>query len=209
MALSSLYMVRLIQTWGVGGKQLENVFFFNHTAGAGVAINLAEALETGLLPLLADVQAQFVQNKSIEVINMGTLSDFISYPITGEGGFSGDVLPPYAALGFTMKLNTRAVRHGSKRIAGIPESIQANGVINNTPYLTNVEALRLWLQQEVVSADDTWLPVVVKRVKEAVAGTVPQQYTYRLPVTDGELVLGEVVTVQTSQNLTHQVSRSL
>lgn len=207
MPLSTIYQARIMQTWGEGGRSLESVFFFDHTAGSGTALTLAELLEDGCLSLMNDLQTQFVKNKSIEVINLGELSDFISYPLTGEGGWAGDSLPPYAAVGYTMKLNTRAVRHGGKRFSGVPESAQDDGKVTDPSYQTAMEAMRLFLSQEVVGASDTFLPVVVKRVRTAVPDTVPTRYTYRLPRAGDTLVLGEVVSVLTSNSLSHQVSR--
>lgn len=207
MPLNTIYQARIIQTWGEGGNKMENVFFYDHTAGSGNALTLAELLETGCLALINDLQTQFVKNVSIDVINLGDLSDFISYPITGEGGWAGDSLPPYAAVGFTMKVNTRAVRHGSKRFSGVPESAQDDGKVTDPSYVTNIDAMRVFLSQEVVGASDTFLPVVVKRIRTAVPGTTPTQYTYRLPRAGDTLTLGEVVTVIDSLTLSHQVSR--
>lgn len=209
MALDSIYMVRHKQTWGSGGKPQENVYFFNHTAGTGVAADLANDFGTVIAAAVNAIQSNVVKNVSISVINLGDLGDFAEPALGGTGSFSGEVLPPFAAVGYTMKVNTRAVRKGSKRYSGIPESVQNFGVISDAGYIALQETLRLALQDEIVSAGDTWLPVVVKRVKTAIPGTTPTQYTYSLPTTDLELVLGEVVVVLTSQNITHQVSREV
>lgn len=209
MPLSSIYQVRARQTWQSGGKPLENVFFFEHTAGTGLAADLATSFGTAHGAAINAMQVNIVRNYSIDVINLGNLGDFDSLPWLGGGALGGEALPPHSAVSYTMKVNTRAVRKGSKRISGIPESAQAAGVIIDSGYYDLVEALRLVLKQELVSADDTWLPIIVKRVKEPVVGTVPLQYTYRLPATDAELVTGEVVTVLTTHNIGHQVSREV
>lgn len=207
MALNTIYQLRLIQEWGSGGKRMENVFFYDHTAGSGEAADLATAFGTAILPAIHELQNEIVKDYSIDVINLGDLSDFASVPTVGQGDYSGDALPPYAAVGYTLKVSTRAVRKGSKRFSGVPESVQVNGQVTNATYATSMEALRILLQTELVDASETWLPVVIKRVKTAVVGTVPLQYTYRLPTTDGELTIGEIVVALTSSILSHQVSR--
>lgn len=209
MSLDTTYLLRLRQLWNVGGKPMENVFFYEHTAGSGDAFTLAEAFDLVMLPKINDLQWAGVQNSNIDVYNMGDPTDFISYPATGVGLQSGDSLPPHSAINFTMKLSTRAVRKGSKRFSGIPEAVQENGYILDAAYLAKMETLRLALFAELVSDLDTFLPIVVKRVKEPVVGTVPLQYTYRLPITDGELVVGEVATATTAPIVSHQVSREV
>jgi hypothetical protein len=209
MPLNTVYQLRARQTWGSGGKPLESVFFFDHTAGDGVAADLATAFGIGLGAAINALQAPIIRNYSIDVINLGDLGDFASLPWIGGGAGEGDSLPPYAAVGYTLKVNTRAVRKGSKRISGVPESVATNGVITIPGYQSLMDTLRIALQQEVVTADDTWLPVIVKRIKELIVGTVPPQYTYRLPTIGDTIILGEVVVALTSNNLTHQVSREV
>jgi hypothetical protein len=208
MALNSIYQLRFRQIWDTA-KEQENVFFFDHTAGSGVAIDLAQDFEATFVPLINALQTNILQNVAIDVINLGDLGDFYSTPVLGNGAFNENVLPPFASIGFTQKVNTRAVRKGSKRISGIPESVQDKGKITSGTYITAMDNLRAQLQTELINVSDTWLPVVIKRVKTAVAGTVPTQYKYRLPTTDAELVVGEVVVCLTSPNITHQTSREV
>lgn len=209
MALNTIYQLRHVQRWGGTGKPLESVYFFNHTAGLGKAIDLAQDFTTIMVPLVLALQANLVENVSIDVINMGDLSDFYSTPLLGSGEYVDQALPPYVSVGFTQKLDTRAVRKGGKRISGIPESVAANGSVIEGTYITKMDNYRAQLQVAMTSVSDTWLPVVIKRVKTAVPGTVPQQYTYRLPKTDAELVVANVVTALTSPVLTHQTSREV
>lgn len=209
MALDTLYQVRSRQKWYGSNKELENVWFFDHTAGTGSAADLAVDFGTVYAPAINALQTNTVSNYSIDVINLGDLADFESVPWTGLGTYDGEALPPYAAVGFTLKVNTRAVRKGSKRISGVPETVGSNGVITNATYQGYMEDLRVIMQTELVSAGDTWLPVVVKRVKTAVSGTTPTQYTYRLPTIGETPVVGEVVVALTSNDLSHQVSREV
>lgn len=209
MPLNTTYMLTLRQTWDIGGKPMNNVFFYDHTAGSGDAQLLAETFELVQLPKINAMQWDGVRNISLDVVNLGDFGDFVSWPIEGTGDTSTDSLPPASAINFTMKLNTRAVRKGSKRISGIPESVQSNGRVLDAGYLALMETFRLSLYAELVNDLDTFLPIVVKRVREAVPGTTPVQYTYRLPISDLELVIGEVVTATTTPIISHQVSRGV
>lgn len=209
MAINTIYMLRLQQTWDTGGRPMENVFFYDHTAGVGDAFTLATDFVTTILPLINAIQGATVKNVDVNVVNLGDLGDFSSPITTGSGAIGGESLPPFAAIGYTLKVNTRAVRKGSKRFSGVPEAVQAQGLIIDATYKAAMEALRVAMQLELVSAADTWLPVVIKRVKTAVVGTVPTKYTYRLPTIDAELVVGEIVVALTSFNVSHQVSREL
>lgn len=209
MALADIYLVRMKQHWSVGGKALENVFFYQRTAGAGNWLDLAAALELAILPPVNAIQSAVVVNDFFQIINMGNPADFGDYPIEGAGGISTAALPPHSSISYTMKTNTRAVKKGGKRFAGVPEANVENGKINDTGYLALIETLRVRLSLEIVDDTNTWLPVIIKRVKEPVVGTVPLQYTYRLPINDSELVVGEIVTVLTTDNVGHQVSREV
>lgn len=209
MPLNKIYQVRFLQTYQTGGKASENVFFYDHTAGSGSSAALGAAFGSVVVPLINAIQTQVMKNVGINVINLGDLSDFAPLATAGLGAISGATLPPHAAVTYTTKVNTRAVRKGGKRIGGVPESAQTNGVIDDDGYFANVELLRIQLFAELTSLDDTWLPVVIKRVKTLITGTVPPQYTYRLPTTDAELVVGQITVALTTRNVGHQVSREL
>jgi hypothetical protein len=183
------------------------VFFYEHTAGAGKAIDLAQDFEAAIVNGINAIQCGVVKNRTLDILNMGDPTDFVYYPITGQGDIVGQALPPQSAVSYTLKLNTRAVRKGGHRISGIPEAVQDSGVISDPTYITAIEALRDLFVGELVNVSDTWLPVVLKRVKEPVVGTVPLQYTYRLPSTDAELVVGEIVTGLVNTDVGNQVSR--
>ncbi len=205
MALNSIYQLILQQEYRQ--KQMINVFFFNHAAGTGHAGELNLQFEEQWLPLILALQTNAVTTLELDSINLGDLSDFDTLLNNDIGAYSTEVLPAANALNFTFKLDTRAVRPGSKRFSGIPETVTNEGIINDTTYLTKIEALRLAMSGNLIGAGDTFQPVVVKRVKTPVTGTVPLQYTYRLPKTDSELVFGGVTVALTSDQVSTQVSR--
>lgn len=206
MTLASTYIVRHIQHYAA--QVIENVYFFNHTSGDGLSTDLALDFEGEWLPLILALQFSGLITDGLSVYNMADLGDFANLPLVSNGtAGSGDPLPSFNAVGYTFKLNTRAVRPGSKRIAGTPEGVTTGNNVVDAGYLAAMEALRLAFQSNLVGASDTWTPIVVKRVKTPVVGTVPLQYQYRLPETEGDFVAGTVVAALTSPALTSQVSR--
>ena len=207
-------MVALDQVWSLTikqnmfGRNIENVFFYNGVAPGGNAADLRSAWNTALSVQMRNLQSAELNWTEIDTINLGDLGDFEVFPFAVGGlAGSGDTLPAFNAVGYTLNLVTRAVRPGSKRIAGILEAVQINGVLVEPTYVGHVEAFRILLDDTVVGSDATYQPVVVKRVKEPVVGSVPAQFTYRLPRPPEDATLGLVKSATSSLVITSQVSR--
>jgi len=209
MALNDVFMLTLRQRFGDGGELLLNNFFYiSPDAPANAAVLIDGFTDTGgMLELINDTQSIVIKNDGIRVINLGNLTDFEDRPASGAGAISsGECLPPFAAINYTLKVNTRAVRPGSKRIAGVAESVQAHGLVTDSGMITAIGALEIALADVVVEAGATFTPIVVKRVGLPTPGTPP--YTsYRLPESDGELVYGLVTAAVVNLRVSHQVSR--
>lgn len=206
MALSDIYQLTLNQT--LFGRNLQNVFFYERQDPAGSAAALAAAWIEFTMPFYMDLQSASVQNTSVDVINLGDLTDFVSVPDDTVGGYGAvDTMPAFNAVGFSLRLDTRAVRPGSKRFSGVPETVVLNGVLTEPTYLGFVEAARQTLSNPAGTAGDEYNPIVVKRIKTAVAGTVPQKYKYRLPTTGDTLTYGTVVAALADREVTSQTSR--
>lgn len=205
MPLNKVYQLIHRQTFV--GQEIINVYFYNHNSGAGGAGILAAAFADDLLPAINDIQCSVIRNVELNVFNLDDLSDFANLALADGGTNAGESLPPTDAVGFTFKLNTRAVRPGSKRICGVPEAAQNAGSITNEAYLAQIEVLRLALADDVTGVADSYSPVVLKRVKTAIPGTSPVEYTYRLPATDAQLVMAGITSVLTTPFVTSQVSR--
>jgi len=206
MAISDVYQLTDIQTYGV--EICENVYFFNKLSPDGTAEDLIQGFLTTYMPAIRQIQAQGIVHVELKCVNLGDLTDFADEPISLAGlAGAGDTLPSFVSVGYTLKPNTRAVRPGSKRYTGILEAAVVNGVITEPTFVGNVEALRIVLDDNAVGADSEYEPVIVKRIKEPVAGTTPTQYTYRLPTTGDPLVLGLVKQALSNPRVTSQVSR--
>lgn len=206
VSLDGLYALRHIQD--SNGQLIENTYFFSHAVGTGTATQLCLDFESEWLPLILALQVADLVTQGISAYNMGDYGDFASLPLLTPGTY-GDVprKPIFTAVGYSMKLNTRAVRGGSKRIAGVPSEVANEDTITSSGYLASIEALRLAFAGNIVGATDTWQPIVIKRVKTAVAGTTPVKYKYTLPVPPDDATIGQIVAVSDSNVLTSQVSR--
>jgi len=205
VALNTIYQLTHEQAFGA--EKIANVYYFNRFAGTGNSLALALLFETEGLPVIQAMQSVDIDTTGINVLNLGDLADFAFVPEASTGARTGDSLPIFNGVGFTFKPTTRAVRPGSKRIAGLSESDTTRGRVTNGAELAAIETLRLKYETDLTGGTDGFEPVIVKRVKEPVVGTVPLKYTYRLPRTDAELVYGGVLAVLSSPVITHQVSR--
>jgi len=206
MALSDVYQVVCKQH--LQGKNVENVFFFERITVDGTAEDLEASFETSYFPVIRPLQTFSLFWDEIDVTNLGEDSDFIKKPFVMQGSAGDtDTMPAFVGVGYTLNPATRAVRPGSKRFAGVPESAVTKGEIVEPTYLAAVEALRVVLDDNIVGALATYQPVIVKRIKTAVAGTTPVQYKYALPKVGDTLTLGLVKSANSNIFVTSQVSR--
>lgn len=206
MALADIYVLDHQQSFN--SEPLHNLYTFD-SGGDGTAVNLVDAFIEDVLPLVQNMQCAQIVTDSIYAYSLGNLADLAEQTIGTPGGLaSQEMLPVFNALNFTLKPTSRAVRPGSKRIAGIPETVQVDGRITGTTYLSIMELLRLGLA-EPISDDDTifFTPVIVKRVKYEVPDSDPVRFAYRYPETDEELVASTLRNVTTTPKVSHQVSR--
>ncbi len=207
MALNTIYQVIHRQIFGTT-ILTENVYFYNHISGTGDATALASDFVTTAVALVNNMQSANIRNQSVDVINLGDTGDFESLPVIGGGAAVLEPMPAFNAISFTVKSDDRAVRHGGKRIVGLPEASAVVDEITSAPILAAMEAYRLFLMNDFVGAGDTWKPIIIKRVRTAVAGTVPLKYTYRLPATDAELVSAGILLALANVFVKHQTSRT-
>lgn len=206
MAISDIYQLTLNQT--IYGRDIQNAFFYEREEPTGTAADVAEQFVTNILPTILAIQSAAVLNVNLVAINLGDLADFETVPLTG-GGTYGDVdtMPAFNAVGYSLRLNTRAVRPGSKRFAGVPEEASLNGELVLPAYLTRVETLRTVLDDPIGATLGLYNPIVVKRIKEPVVGTVPPKFTYRLPTVGDPVTVGVVVSALVGRQVTSQTSR--
>lgn len=157
MASGSLYVLELK---GIGqGQNFLNVFHYLQTSGSDGAPQLSARFYTVVMPRIMDVTSLFVTYTEIAVRDKVDPTDFYSLSISDEGNRAGSILPTHDALSYTYKVNRLDCRSGGKRFAGVSESDVQNGVIV-PPFVTEVTALEVALEQQQVQGGSTWRPVI-------------------------------------------------
>lgn len=206
MALSDSYMLRDVQNYD--GEEILNVYFFQDLLLASTAQNLVEAFELGFIPKVAACQTLAVQHVLLDAVNMADPSNFFEKKINVPGQYNMDSLPAFNAINYSLRINSRALRPGSKRYTGIGEEFTTKNLITNPTLITAMEALRIQQSATLMSgAVLTFVPIVVKRVKYNPDPLKPDHFAYRLPETEAEFVFGNVVDALTNVKISHQVSR--
>lgn len=110
-----------------------NVYYFEIVSDATGGTNsetLASAFISATLPDLLAIQSIECTHTEINVKNLNDPTDFHTTILTtaNQGSVSGDCMPPYVAWSFQFVRGSLASRHGWKRISGVPESGNFNGV---------------------------------------------------------------------------------
>lgn len=207
MALADIYM--LIHKQAQLGQAIENVYFYERTDSTMTAGDLIVGWKAFIQPKVLALQSNSFLTVGVTCQSLGDTADFDEDPSAASGSYgSDDPLPSFNALSYTLKPNNRAVRPGGKRIAGIPEIVTTKNNVTDGPYVATMETLRLALAANLTTGGIAFSPVIVKRTKTAVVGTVPLKYKYTLPVAGDPLVVAEVRAVLMSTTISHQVSRS-
>lgn len=201
-----MYMTVLAQQWD-NRINMTNVFFYRNSAGIGSAAGLNANFISNVLPKINAFQNGSVANKLLRTIHLFDLEDFGESELSGDGDVAaGGSLPSVIAVNFTLRLDTRAVRPGKKRFSGLAEDSVTLNLITETTVLTALNTLRVQLGTVLNAGGGIeYTPCVVKRIEEVDPET--GKSTYRLPVTESELVYGNVVTVLLNTTVTTQRSR--
>lgn len=189
------------------GEVAENVYFYRLESGTGSAVDLAQAFTDVIQPLILSWVCNNMVFNTIRVINLGSLTDFSIGTVNAPGLNPDNMLPAQDAVNFTLRLDTRAIRPGSKRYSGIPANATTDGIVTDAPTIAAINELAVALAEPI--AYDTepqgiYQQVVVKRVPYVTSGG---NDSYRLPVSDLELVTGDVVGVLVNLDVSHQDTR--
>jgi hypothetical protein len=200
-------MLRDFQSYDT--EVLLNVYFFQDLLLASTAENLCDAWIAGFLPKVIACQTATVVHDKVDCVNLADPGNFFETPTGDAGEFAGASMPAHDAVNFSLRLNTRAIRPGSKRYAGVPEPSTDRNFINDAGYIAALEDLRI--QQSAVLLSGvvaTFQPVVVKRVKYNPDPGDLTKFAYRLPETEPEFLSGDIVGALVNLRVSHQVSRN-
>lgn len=207
MAIGDLFHLQLIQNEYLKSEKLITNWFFAAVDILGNSQGLFEGFtkDNGMLELINAVQAANINNQSIKIVNLFSLTDFYEEAIEGTGAVASEMLPPFCGVSFTKKLDTRGVRPGRVNIPGVPEGWQVAGVISDTPGITALNALKNAMDNDVVEPlGAVFDPVVIKRIPYVLdAGEPTERTAYRLPANAGEANYGHVVSALVNLRVAH------
>jgi len=198
----------VIDVQEMDGQEILNVYFYrsdNVGDVGGDAEALASEFVDGVIQFVTPFQNAALVHTEVRVRNLFNPADTFELPISrpGETGLAADHLPVFTAIPFRLAHGNGAVKPGSKRIAGISEDAQVDGVITASGYLTFLAGAADAMLDALphVSLIDVWYPVVVKRILDG--------GSYRLPENSGEAVFGVLLDVLFDVLLSSQTSRKI
>lgn len=212
MAVGDIYKVKVTTKYTPTQEAFVNDFYYTATEVGGSAANLYDAfIDTdGMLDLLMFLMSGAFFVDSVEVENLFSLTDFyVGAPSVTGGGGTVDSLPVHNAMSFTKKLDTKGVRPGGWRIAGLWEAVVSNGIISDSGYITGITAFRIAAANDIIGEGGiNYDPIVVKRIAYTVdEGEDDERQGYRLPANAGEANFGHITAVLVNLRVSHQVSR--
>ena len=217
MAVGDIYELTDVQK--LFDQQVLNVYFYQQVTAVipisptpNVAAVMAdEFANSALFTAIRSVQSTALEHQGIYVRNLFDSSD--QYDLLGSwfgtSGGAAAITTTFDAVGFRENSNNGSVRDGAKRLAGLEDGTQTDGVIVGAGTLTALAGIANEMEASifagVILPIATWEPVVVKRVR---SGT-PGNYEYRLPENSGELIFGKIIEVLFNVLITSQVSRKV
>lgn len=212
--IGDLYLVTLFSTFR--SQQLVNTFTYVQREAEPVGKTNAEALADGFELEFLAVDGNALRNawisdqvdyQSLRVQNLFSPVDYyeLSFASGTDGGATGDALPNYVSYSYRTQWLGGVVRRGFKRFAGVPETVNENGVIAAAA-VTTLQALEGSLESDIEESGSIYRPCIVKRIPYVTSGGSD---AYRLPENAGEAVFVEGLTWQLQLNLTTQNSRKI
>lgn len=155
MADGSIYEFHLNQT--LFGQVVKNVFHYQSRGASDPTNTLGEiavAWGTGMIAAVSNVQCSNVEYVSIYIRHLAGDMDEATVPLSATtGAVVGDCLPPHDAFAFRFNRTSTLTRHGQKRIAGVPEGAQDDGVALAGGVTTSLEAAAAQMEHIIVAAD--------------------------------------------------------
>lgn len=204
MAIGAIY--QLTHTARLFGKSVENVYFYRGETADSSAQDLAAAFQEDITPAIAGIQTPEVQNDRLSIITLFDFTDFFDADIAvTRGGVASDALPRSVAMNYTLRTNVRNIGPGSKRFAGISGSYQNDNTWTGG-ILAAAETLRIALAATIGAViEDTYKPVIVKRVFYEATETAKEGYY--MPREVGDLLWAYVTSAALALDVSHQTSR--
>lgn len=197
-------------------QNCENVFFYRQdlefvTTDPTNAQVLAENWIAQKLDRIRGIQSNDLLHVGVDVRNLFDVSDAYTVSISLAGTAAGtDTLGSFEAWSYPLEGTNPAVRNGFKRIAGVGEQWQTDGVFSGDGTQIAAmdaagDAMTEFVTVGLVIPDNVFKPVIVKRVRSGVAGS----YTYDLPTSEGAAVWSQIAVAAWKLLITSQISRKI
>lgn len=216
MAELDIYELTDVQT--LNGQTINNVFFYLQdlsfvTTNPTRSQTLAENWVAQKLNRIRAIQSSDVLHREVRVRNLFDEADAYSLGISLTGNAVGEAtgtMSTFNAFAFSLNGNTSLTRTGAKRVSGVLEGWQNDGVFSgDSVQIAAMDAAAAAFEEAVtvgtVIQDPVFIPVIVKRVR---TGT-PGNYTYDLPSNQGEASWSTIVVALWKALITSQVSRKV
>ena len=196
MAVGDLWEVRDIQEFL--GQQVINVYHYVQLTDpdigseAAIAAELNTQFYANVASMVTAIQDVALTHVRLESAQFGSFTAFDVVSNGDNGQVSGDALPSFAAWAFRLNRESRVVRNGSKRVGGVPESYQVNGLATSAaitamgPYITGLTAILsfdsipVWQPVILRVPPDGSLPTVWSAIADVGFGTVTSQNSRKI-----------------------------
>jgi hypothetical protein len=169
-------VIEILVIGSVLGEQTVNRWFYGLPVTPVDTLDdfLTEFGNTVLSDLLVTMSSQSSFDTGFaQYVKGGTA--FATKTYSASGTTSGDCLPPFVAWDFTLLRSGARERNGYKRIAGVPESSQANG--NPTSGArANLDVAAASMAGNITLATDEWIPVIRRKRIGKVIQNPPKYY---------------------------------
>jgi len=155
MADGSVFEIRLFEE--LLGQQVVNVFHYQSRGSSDISSSMSDVLTAWNSVIAAPLVA--VQNNHVNLLQStirhlvdGGEEATLTYS-SSTGTVSGESLPPHDCFAFRYNRLTTSTRHGQKRIAGVSESWNVNGVVTDSTNITKLATLAAAFFHKVDSTD--------------------------------------------------------
>lgn len=204
----------LVDVQSLRGQEVFNVYFYEYnelfvTTTPTFSQVLAENWVDQILPSVLACQSQNISHVGVRVRNLYDPADAFEVTLSEPGAVAEDGEGNFDAIAFQLGGETSAVKKGAKRIAGVPDIWEVEGVIVHGDGVAAGAALATAMEDSVdvglIIPDPCFIPVIVKRVRSGVSG----DYTYELPTSQVDGIKTRIVNALFEVLLTSQVSRKI
>lgn len=146
------------------GKVFINSYFYEQTAGAGGAIQLASIFDTNVINAqIRLLQINQLVHYRIEVLNLTNPLEFTTLAINRVGSIAGEPCPSFVAYQFRLYRGSTAVRNGWKRIPGVPEGYANGNSISGAGVAQAASVASILAGNLTDGGGNTWVPKIARR----------------------------------------------